>query len=122
MGWIGYVHFNGDGVPVNMATACQWFMKAAEADGAYSMSCLGYMYSKGIQLPKDLANARHWFSRAAKAGDADGQCNYASLLFEAGENEEAETWIRKAAEQEHAPSVRWVQDQEAYRLAASQEL
>ncbi|TKB07368.1 MAG: sel1 repeat family protein [Mesorhizobium sp.] len=119
MGWIAHIHFYGDGVPVDMAAAYQWYTKAAEAGEADAMSRLGYMYSKGIEAPKDLDSARHWFSKAAQAGDASGQHNYASLLFEAGESEAAESWIRKAAEQEHAPSVRWVREQEAYRLTTS---
>lgn len=70
-------------------------------------------------MPKDLDAARHWFSRAAQAGDASGQHNYAALLFREGKTEEADSWMQKAVEQEHAPSVRWMQAQEAYGLASS---
>ncbi|QKC96011.1 SEL1-like repeat protein [Mesorhizobium sp. NZP2298] len=116
MGWIGNIYFRGSGVDVDKATAYQWYAKAADAGDASAMSWLGYMLSQGIGVPVNLDAARLWFSKSAELGDADGQYNYGSVLAAAGEHEESDRWLRKAAAQDHKPSIKWQHQREAHNL------
>lgn len=62
-------YFRGEGGPQDLASAAQWFRKAAEAGVTDSQFNLGMMYQTGSGAPQDLAEARKWFSRAAAQGD-----------------------------------------------------
>jgi TPR repeat protein len=80
------------------------------------MARLGYMYSFGCGVAADKAAARLWYSRAAAAGDDNGQHCFAAVLSEAGEHEEAERWLRKAAEQGYEPSINSLREQTTQRM------
>ena len=116
MCWIGYMHYSGSGVAKDMAAARQWYLKAAEAGDSDAMSRLGQMYSFGNGVGIDMAAARHWYSKAAQSGHAEGQHRLASVLDQAGEREEAERWVRKAADQGYEPSVDWVRDRTTHQM------
>ncbi|WP_136625509.1 tetratricopeptide repeat protein [Mesorhizobium norvegicum] len=116
MGWIGHIYFGGNGVDVDKATAYRWYVKASDAGDASAMSWRGYMLSQGIGVPVDLDAARLWFSKSAELGDADGQHNYGSVLATAGEREEADRWLQKAAAQGHKASTKWQRQHDAHNL------
>ncbi len=80
------------------------------------MTWIGYIYFSGIGVPTAEAAARQWYLKAAEAGDAEGQHRLAWMLEKAGQLEEAERWIRKAADQGYSASVRWVRGRSAYDL------
>lgn len=63
-----YAEGRGD-VEINIATAAQWFEKAAERGVVDSQFNLGVLFESGQGLPKNLADAYVWYSIAAKQGD-----------------------------------------------------
>jgi TPR repeat protein len=105
MMWIGDIHAFGQGVPVDTAMAHQWYLKAAEGGDADGMSRVAHFYLWGEGVAADKAAARKWYLRAAEAGDACGQHCLASMLDKDGEPEEADRWLRKAAEQGYEPAI-----------------
>ncbi len=116
MSWMGYIYAFGEGVPVDMAMAHQWYLKAAEGGHAYGMSRVAHLYFWGEGVAADRAAARKWNLRAAEAGDAYGQHSLSYMLDKDGEPEEAERWLRKAAEQGYEPALRSVREKRAYEM------
>jgi TPR repeat protein len=116
MCWLGHIYFYGDGVDVDYSTAREWYLKAAEAGDADAMSRIGQMYFYGNGVGVDNAIAYQWYSKAAAAGDDNGQHCFASVLAEAGEQDEAERWLRKAAEQGYEPSINSLRERTAHRM------
>jgi TPR repeat protein len=116
MTWLGYVYLKGKGATVDAGAALQWFTKAAEAGDAEAMNWIGRMYESGNGVVRDKTTARNWYLKAAEAGDADGQHCLAAMFDQAGEREEAERWIKTAADQGYAPSIEWINNINASRL------
>jgi TPR repeat protein len=62
------------------------------------MNLVGRCYEEGIGVAADVGAAHDWYRRSAEAGDFRGQRSLASVLLEAGFIDEAEHWLRRAAE------------------------
>ncbi|MGA3170604.1 MAG: hypothetical protein ABSE62_06285 [Chthoniobacteraceae bacterium] len=61
------LYAKGDGVPMDLAQAVQWFQKAADQGDPMGCVGIGRAYEKGIAgIPKDPQKAIEWYK---KAGD-----------------------------------------------------
>ena len=58
---LGFMHYNGLGVPQDHAQAVSWYRKAAEQDSANAQINLGIMYLNGHGVPRDHDEAVRWF-------------------------------------------------------------
>ena len=100
---LGYMYYDGEGVPKDLVAAVRWFRKAAEQGNDFAQAELGYMYYNGEGVPKDLAAAARWYRKAAEQGNnyAQGQLGH---MYYNGEGvpkdlAAAVRWFHKAAEQ-----------------------
>jgi TPR repeat protein len=73
----GLQYERGDDVPVNYATAMNWYRKAADSGYAQAELSLGIMYMSGRGVPKDPKQAADWFRRAAEHGLPEAQVQLA---------------------------------------------
>ena len=85
----------GKGVPQNHAHALEWYRRAADLGHAKSMTKIGHYYEDGVVVPKDLDAAFFAFGEGARGGDFRGQFNFAGMLAERGQMQEALTWLRQ---------------------------
>ena len=67
---LGKLYFLGQSVPLNNATAQEWFEKSAAQGNADAQNNLGFLYDKG---QGDYAKAREWYQKAAAQRHADAQ-------------------------------------------------
>jgi hypothetical protein len=79
---IGYLYYNGYGVPQNLSQAAKWYLKAAEQGLAVGESSIGWLYQQGWGVPRNYAESLRWNSRAADQGDANGQMNLGRLYLQ----------------------------------------
>ena len=99
---LGYMYYDGKGVPKDLAAAARWFRKAADQGNDAAQGRLGYMYYNGEGVPKDLAVAARWYRKAADQGDDAAQVMLGSMYYK-GEGVPkdlvaAARWYREAAD------------------------
>ena len=99
---LGYMYYDGKGVPKDLAAAARWFRKAADQGNDAAQGRLGYMYYNGEGVPKDLAVAARWFRKAADQGDDAAQVMLGGMYYK-GEGVPkdlvaAARWYREAAD------------------------
>ncbi len=70
---LGFMYYNGEGVPQNHAEAAKWLRRAAEQGFSRPQVNLGFMYWKGEGVPQDYVQAHLWFNLAAARGIYKGQ-------------------------------------------------
>lgn len=103
--WAMYNYANlllrGDGVPRDETEALGWYRKAAALGNAKSLGVLGRFYEEGWVVPADRATAVDYYRQAAIGGDFRGQYNYALLLAEQGEMQQAIDWLHQALQGAH---------------------
>lgn len=68
---IGVLYDEGAGVARNLATAADWYRKAAAQGFIDAQTNLGIMYYHGLGVEQDHETAAHWFRLAADQGDAE---------------------------------------------------
>ena len=98
---LGIRYALGQGVKMDMATANQWYRRAAEAGNPSAQNNLGKSYLHGTGLKVDYAEAFRWLTLAAKGGIAQAQ-NTLGTMYEKGigtktDMQQAAAWYRKAA-------------------------
>ena len=106
---LAVMYFYGRGLPEDEKLALEWARKSAEQGNLDAMFFVGNIYIFGDKVPAitddpDLEAAK-WFFEAASRGHAEAEYGL-GLLFLAGKgvvqsNDEAMTWIRRAAEHGH---------------------
>lgn len=106
---LGLLHYHGQGVAEDNAAARTWFDRAARQGLAEAQFRLGTMYAFGHAAAPEGEDphrlAALWFFEAASQGHAEAQYSL-GILFVTGSGvvqstEEAERWMRRAAEQGH---------------------
>lgn len=105
----------GNGVECNRVQALQWFGHAAELGHVKSINFVGSFYEDGWAVEADAAVALDYYRRAAEGGDFRGQFNYARLLAERGEIDNALHWLRRVP---HTATAAFVAKMQTW-LAAS---
>ena len=99
---IAYIYETGQGdQPQNEVAAFGWYLdvllKGVSEDWATYRA--GRMLLEGRGVEVDEEKARNWFGLGAHEGHAPSQRELGRLLIRWGETDEAETWLRQAAEQ-----------------------
>ncbi|MCB6144889.1 sel1 repeat family protein [Providencia rettgeri] len=91
--------------------ALHWYLLSANQGFTKAQINLGLMYQQGIGVELDEKQMLHWMKIAAESGDPIGQMNMAEYtlygindLLEKNP-EEAERWLKKAAEQHFQPAM-----------------
>lgn len=100
---LGLKYANGDGVPKNLESAADLFLRAAKADHTKAQAALCWMSYQGQGIRQDFTEAARWCAAAAERGEASAQYG-AGILNREGlgcsKNErKAAQWLAKAAEQ-----------------------
>ncbi|KAJ3118837.1 ERAD-associated protein [Phlyctochytrium bullatum] len=73
-GYLGLMHWRGDGVPQNNLTARRFFERGQELDNGLSLAALGIMHLHGVAgLKKDLKKALEYFTAAAQKENSEAQ-------------------------------------------------
>jgi TPR repeat protein len=61
---LGYMYYQGQGVPQDYAEALKWYRLAAAQGYARAQYRLGYMYANGEGVPQDPVQAHKWLTLA----------------------------------------------------------
>ena len=69
---LGFIYYDGKGVPQDYKEALVWFRKAAEQNNASAQAILGIMYHYGKGVPQDYVMAHMYYNIAAVSGDKSG--------------------------------------------------
>lgn len=130
---LGACYYTGKGVEQDYEKAVQWFRASAEQGNATGQINLSYCYYYGQGVQKDsleslrwcqlamdqgLAGAQNlygavfckgnekieWYQRAADQNSEVAMLNLATSYKEMGKCDEAQTWLKKAADQGFIPS------------------
>ena len=72
---LGYMYYEGQGVPQDYEEAVKWYRLAAEQGDAEAQCGLGEMYYGGEGVPQDYAEAIRLWKLAAEQGDEEAQYN-----------------------------------------------
>src|SRR5438270_12416857 len=62
---LGYLYYNGQGVPQDYPEAAQWYRRAAEQGHPEAQGALGALYAQGHGVPQDAVQAHVWVNLAA---------------------------------------------------------
>jgi hypothetical protein len=73
---LGYMYYEGEGVPRDDAEAARWIRLAADQGHAAAQVNLGVMYADGRGVPQDDAEAVRWYRLAADQGLATSGLGY----------------------------------------------
>ncbi len=109
---LGSCYQYGWGVDCDMASAVEWWQKAADMGDAYANDRLGYCYSLGQGgLPKDAQQSFVHYLKAAEDGYSKGYFSV-GLCYKEGDgvehdDEKAFGWFNKAAR--HDNPMAWVE-------------
>jgi hypothetical protein len=79
---VGWLYFNGRGVPKDYSQAMLWFRKAADQGNAGAQNNIGVLYQNGWGTPKDNEQARYWFLLAAAQGEPNATKSLGQLALD----------------------------------------
>ena len=68
---LGVMYDEGAGVEADLASAAEWYRKAARHGFKDAQTNLGIMYLQGQGVERDVGQAAHWFQLAADQGDSE---------------------------------------------------
>jgi TPR repeat protein len=113
---LGFMYYNGWGIPQNYSEALRWFRKAAAQGDASGQRGLGVMYFGGEGVRQSYSEAAKLFRSAADQGDAGAQ-NDLGAMYANGQGVprslvQAHVWFNIAAsgsameKDEHDKAVR----------------
>ncbi len=77
MTFLGFMSYEGRGVPKDLGRARSWFESAASRGSASAMANLGYLAS----VERNYPDAVSWLSRAVEAGDTAAMFNLGMMYF-----------------------------------------
>ena len=72
-GQLGFMYYEGQGVPQSYEEALKWFRKAADKEDTDAQRLLGVMYYQGQGVTQDYVEALKWFRKAADKGESIAQ-------------------------------------------------
>ena len=76
---LGFMYYNGHGVPQNNETAVLWYKLAAEQGYAPAQNNLGVLYQLGRGVPQSYKTAMKWYKLAADQRHVRAQSNLERL-------------------------------------------
>jgi TPR repeat protein len=77
---LGFIYYNGQGVPQDYAEAVKWYRLAADQGVAAAQHDLGVMYLKGQGVPQNYVLAHMWFNLAASLIPASKKAEHDSAV------------------------------------------
>ncbi|MFG0325885.1 MAG: tetratricopeptide repeat protein [Phycisphaerales bacterium JB037] len=100
--WVGFMHENGQGTPVDMALAHYWYARAEGNGRAGAAYRLGMMYLEGRGVEASPSRAMHYMSTGAARGNTLAK-ERLGWMYETGTGVErnltaARSWYEQAAE------------------------
>jgi TPR repeat protein len=95
----------GKGLSTDRRAALACYRRAARLGHAKSLNIVGGFYEDGWEVEQDAARAVGYYRQAAEGGDFRGQFNYARMLALAGQEADAQRWIRLVPQTANAPFV-----------------
>jgi serine/threonine protein kinase/TPR repeat protein len=78
---LAMMHFRGQGVVRNPATAFELVKKAADQGFAMAQNRVGICYEHGEGVPQNTASAVEWYRKASAQGEPFGQNNLGRMLL-----------------------------------------
>lgn len=100
---------DGRGVPQDLASAIDWYHRAAEAGLAPAQYRLGSLYEKGIGTARDAKTAAEWYAKAAALGNTKAMHNLAVINAEGS-----------LGSPDYALAAKWFQDAAEHGIRDSQ--
>ncbi|WP_291841713.1 tetratricopeptide repeat protein [Maricaulis sp.] len=103
----GIMARNGEGGPVDLATAARWFNRAADRDDPVALYNLGLLAALG-DTALELGQPEPWFERAARAGHIPAMVAHAITLRNSPVPQDAiaaREWAGRAAQQGSAEGM-----------------
>lgn len=101
-GYLGMIHWRGEGVEVNEHVAHKWFQLGASLGDSTSQSYLGLMYLNGIVVHQQRDKALEYFKKSADQENPQGQVNLAIEYLQSDSTlQSAIRLFKKAAEAKH---------------------
>jgi TPR repeat protein len=101
---LGFLYYEGKGVPQNYEEALKWYRKAALTGYPDAAFNLGVAYTEGKGVTPDKSQALHWYQLAADSGYAPAQVILGNIYFRgdgiAADQKAGADWYLKAAEQD----------------------
>lgn len=98
-------YLKGIGVAKDVVEAAMLIEPVAESGNVEAQRVMGYLYQEGLGYDKDIKTAAVWYEKAAVKGDVPAMYYYAIALQSMnGDTEEVESWLKKSAEENYAPS------------------
>jgi len=93
---LGHMFLNGTGASRDHKAAFGWYRRAADQGHARAMNLVARCYEEGWGIGRDRISAKLWYRRSAEGRYFRGAFNYAAMLTDEGEIEEAAPWFAKA--------------------------
>lgn len=126
--WNDYLRGNrletGEGCPVDMATAAQFYRRAAFRGLAEAQHALAFLYAIGQGVERDEAMAVSWFEAAAGQGHTSAQHNLGVMYAEGRgvpRNEQAAVrWFYQAALGGSAEARNWLERRDDAEFAIAE--
>ena len=84
------------GLQPDLHTGLYWLTEAARRGNAYAADAVANNYANVD--PKDPKQALHWWQLAARNGNVDAQLHLGELMMRNGQDEQAVSWLRQAAD------------------------
>jgi hypothetical protein len=78
---LGFLYYNGFGVPQDYSKAAIWYRQAADQGLPVGESSIGWLYQNGLGVPRVYAEALRWNRKAAEQGDMNGEQNLGRLYL-----------------------------------------
>lgn len=103
---LGLLYWRGLGGPRDLTRAAEHFARAAADGHVAAQTAYGIALSAGVGVARDEEEARRLFRAAAAGDDMDAILHLASL----SEGEEAEHWLKRAADMGHPGAMRVLSD------------
>jgi TPR repeat protein len=111
---LGVMHENGEGVPLDLVKAAEWYRLAAKQGYSDAQLSLGVLYENGEGVAKDLHKAAEWYHKAAKKGELLAQFSL-GIMYRQGrgvprDDKQAAHWLTKVAQRGYAVGRRQGRD------------
>lgn len=86
------------GLDPDPRTGLKWLTLAGRGGNAYAADAAANAYATGQGTPRDPQQALYWWRRAARGGNADAQAHLGEALLARGQDAQAVSWLRDAAD------------------------
>jgi TPR repeat protein len=115
---VGKMSYYGYGLPKDLKSAAEWWLKAANQNWPDSVYNMGFVYEKGKGVEKDYQKALDWYLKAERLG-VDDAAYKLGLFYDKGmgvevDHEKAAAFLNKGVEYGHAPSMKAWGDRYVY--------